>query len=110
MFPSHDRRGHLGTELMNKSETVIKLTPDGNTSKVECHYARNRPFTSFDFLINDAALPCRLEYPHDTEFEPENEVHINTGIENNKKETVQSELSFETNEDDFLIEKDDLPF
>jgi hypothetical protein len=50
-------RGHAGTELQNKSETVISVTLDGNVTKVEPKYCRNIPFETFHFRINEQGLP-----------------------------------------------------
>jgi len=50
-------RGHLGSELMNKSETVINVTADGETSSASPEYCRNLPFEKFWFRINENGLP-----------------------------------------------------
>lgn len=51
-------RGHLGTELTNKSETVFSLEPLANTTKVIPALCRNRSFNQFSFEINEeTALP-----------------------------------------------------
>jgi hypothetical protein len=56
-------RGHLGTEIVNKSETVITVKTDGNVSSVSPAYCRNIPFDEFHFRINDSGLPeiCEKE-------------------------------------------------
>lgn len=49
-------RGHIGTELMNKSETVFSVTVDStekHISKVEAEYCRNKSPESFAFEIVD---------------------------------------------------------
>lgn len=46
-------RGHLGTELVNKSETVISVESVGDISKVSAAYCRNIPFDDFYFRVND---------------------------------------------------------
>lgn len=46
-------RGHLGSELTNKSETVFSLEPIANTTKVIPACCRNMPFNQFSFEIND---------------------------------------------------------
>jgi len=53
----NNARGHLGTELMNKSETVINVTADGDTSSASPEYCRNLPFEKFWFRINENGLP-----------------------------------------------------
>lgn len=98
---SIDARGHLGTELMNKSETVFKLIPDeGNVSKVHCHRARNRPFTEFDFMINDEALPCRLDYPDGGL--PQENIQTNNYYE--------KETNYQEQEELFNGQTNDVPF
>ena len=53
-------RGHLGTELNNKSETVLmtsKCRDDGNMSEVRVMHIRDKEFLPFAFRINQEALP-----------------------------------------------------
>ena len=53
-------RGHIGTELNNKAETVLQITKstqDGNISEVKAMHIRDREFDPFAFRINDSALP-----------------------------------------------------
>jgi hypothetical protein len=51
-------RGHLGTEVVNKSETVITVKcDDGNISEVSPAYCRNLPFDKFYFRVNESGLP-----------------------------------------------------
>lgn len=56
-------RGHLGTEVINKSESVLSVTNNGDTSTVEPVYTRNMPFDSFTFHINDEGLPEYCDTP-----------------------------------------------
>ncbi|MDB9754896.1 AAA family ATPase [Winogradskyella sp.] len=55
--PSNDKaRGHLGTELSNKAETVIQIEVDPNLpniSVVKPFSCRNKPFDPFAFEIID---------------------------------------------------------
>ena len=53
----NNARGHLGTELINKSESVISVAADGDTSSVSPEYCRNIPFEKFWFTINSEGLP-----------------------------------------------------
>lgn len=46
-------RGHLGTELTNKSETVFSLESIANTTKVIPACCRNMAFEQFSFEIDD---------------------------------------------------------
>lgn len=52
--------GHIGTELNNKSETVMQVEKDktdNNICVVEAVHIRSMDFTPFAFRINDDALP-----------------------------------------------------
>lgn len=47
-------RGHVGTEITNKAETVISVTADKNNpavSHVKCDYSRDREFEPFSFKV-----------------------------------------------------------
>lgn len=52
-------RGHIGTELINKAETTVSVTPQKGeeVSKVEIEYCRNKAFDPFAFRITDNGLP-----------------------------------------------------
>lgn len=57
-------RGHLGTELNNKAETVLQITKDDfdrDISSVTAMHIRDRDFEPFAFRINDDALPELVE-------------------------------------------------
>lgn len=56
-------RGHIGTELQNKAETVVSVTKEAKTevSKVEVEYSRNKEFPPFGFMIDSAGLPEVIE-------------------------------------------------
>jgi len=55
---STDPRGHVGTELQNKSETVIIVKKNDNrVSEVNPKFCRNKDFEKFCFMINDEGLP-----------------------------------------------------
>lgn len=61
-------RGHIGTELNNKAETVIPVEKDKDDkeiSKVESLHLRAMDFTPFGFRINEQSLPELVE-----EYEP----------------------------------------
>ena len=61
-------RGHAGTEIQNKSETVISVETDGDISEVTPKYCRNIDFDKFHFKINDDGLPEMCE----PEIKPKN--------------------------------------
>ncbi len=57
-------RGHIGTELSNKAETVMQVEvarDDNAVSIVEAIHTRDREFEPFAFRINDDALPELVE-------------------------------------------------
>lgn len=57
-------RGHLGTALMNKAETIIRITrQDTNSSIAECDASRNMGFRKIEFSIDETGLPVRVNYP-----------------------------------------------
>lgn len=56
----NNARGHIGTELINKAETVLSVTIneyDKEISIVEPQMCRNRPPEPFAFEINEEGLP-----------------------------------------------------
>jgi hypothetical protein len=60
----NNARGHLGTELMNKSETVISVTKsesDKDISIVEPVACRNMDFEAFGFEIDPNGIPVIAE-------------------------------------------------
>ena len=63
--PGSDKaRGHIGTELTNKAETVIALEVDKydeNISTVSAGFCRNKSFKPFAFTITDEGLPQIIE-------------------------------------------------
>jgi len=56
-------RGHVGTEIANKSETVMGVIKNDNTSTVEPKYTRCAPFDRFSFRINVDGLPEYCDMP-----------------------------------------------
>lgn len=57
-------RGHIGTEINNKAETIIKVEKDKadeNISKVSAVLTRAQTFPTFAFRINDHILPELIE-------------------------------------------------
>jgi hypothetical protein len=53
-------RGHLGTELVNKAETVLSVSLDQNNksiSIVEAEYCRQREPENFAFFVDELGLP-----------------------------------------------------
>jgi hypothetical protein len=59
----NNARGHLGTETINKSESVISVTKDTNDSSisiVEAEYCRDIDFPAFAFKIDENGIPYVL--------------------------------------------------
>ncbi|WP_320019675.1 AAA family ATPase [Labilibaculum manganireducens] len=60
----NNARGHIGTELINKGETVLSVTKDsddGDVSLVEPLQCRNKEPESFAFRINEEGLPVIID-------------------------------------------------
>jgi len=60
----NNARGHLGTELTNKSETVISIGKDDEIKDqmvVKPEYCRSREFLPFGFKIDDFGTPYIVE-------------------------------------------------
>ena len=57
-------RGHIGTELNHKAETILQITKnenDGDISEVRASMIRDKEFMPFAFKINDEGLPEMVE-------------------------------------------------
>ena len=55
-------RGHIGTELNHKAETILQIVQncnDSNVSEVHASLIRDRLFPPFAFKINEEGLPSR---------------------------------------------------
>lgn len=50
-------RGHLGAELMNKSETVMQVVNEKGVITVSPVHCRNKEFEEYSFRINNEGLP-----------------------------------------------------
>ena len=65
-------RGHIGTELNHKAETILQISrneADGKISEVHASLIRDRDFPPFAFQINDEGLP---EVIDGFDFKPKN--------------------------------------
>lgn len=62
-------RGHLGSALLRKAETVMLVKADGATSVVSPQYCRNESFSEFAFQIDANGLPeaCGIPAPQPKE-------------------------------------------
>lgn len=59
----NNARGHLGSELCNKSETVIQVVNNKCAATVSALFSRNREIEDFSFRIDDAGLPELCDAP-----------------------------------------------
>lgn len=59
----NNARGHLGTELCNKSETVLQVENTNGIATVKPIYSRNREIAEFSFRINEFGLPIGCDLP-----------------------------------------------
>ena len=67
--PGSDKaRGHLGSSLQRKAETVIYVHRNGECSVVEPQFCRNEPFERFAFRVNEEGIPEICEVPHSEGF------------------------------------------
>ena len=62
----NNARGHLGTELMNKSETVLQVVRDRSVATVAPIHCRNIEVDEFSFTVIDG-LPQLCDKPKDAE-------------------------------------------
>lgn len=64
--PGTDKaRGHLGSALQRKCETVLFVHRVGEVSVVEPQFCRNEPFERFAFMVNEDGLPILCDLPGD---------------------------------------------
>ena len=62
--PGSDKaRGHLGSSLQRKAETVIYVHRNGNSSIVEPQFCRNEPFERFAFHVSEDGIPEVCDIP-----------------------------------------------
>lgn len=63
-------RGHIGTEMNNKAETVLvitKSTTNPDISEVKAMHIREKEFKPFAFTVNDEGLPEIVEHTPEKE-------------------------------------------
>ena len=62
--PGSDKaRGHLGSSLQRKAETVIFVHRNGECSVVEPQFCRNEPFERFAFRVSEEGIPEMCDMP-----------------------------------------------
>lgn len=68
--PNSDKaRGHIGSTLQRKAETMIYVHKIGDCSVVEPQFCRNEEFSPFAFCITEEGLPEECEIPRISEKE-----------------------------------------
>ena len=73
--PGSDKaRGHLGSSLQRKAESVLFVHRVGDKSIVEPQFCRNEPFERFAFEVNAEGIPVLTELPSHSETVERNEV------------------------------------
>lgn len=64
--PGSDKaRGHLGSSLQRKSETVLYVHKVGEKSLVEPQFCRNEPFERFAFRVDEEGIPVVCDLPEE---------------------------------------------
>ena len=64
--PGTDKaRGHLGSSLQRKAESVIYVHKVGERSVVEPQFCRNEPFERFAFTVDEEGIPVLAELPQE---------------------------------------------
>lgn len=64
--PNSDKaRGHVGSALQRKAETVMYVHRVGDVSVVEPQFCRNEPFERFAFAIDNREFDLGLPIPHE---------------------------------------------
>ena len=72
--PDSDKaRGHIGSTLQRKAETVLFVHKGGECTVVEPQFCRNEEFEPFAFIIDEEGLPLLSDMPRERDG-PRNEV------------------------------------
>ncbi len=85
--PNSDKaRGHIGSTLQRKAETVIFVHKVGECSVVEPQFCRNEEFEPFAFVIDEEGLPVECDLPKEDVSERNDcvsvmQTHYPNGIE-----------------------------
>ena len=75
--PNSDKaRGHIGSTLLRKAESVVFVHKVGDCSVVEPQYCRNEEFAPFAFRIDAEGLPVITELPSESSDERNDCVEI----------------------------------
>lgn len=89
-------RGHLGTELNNKAETILQITKDlydKDISSVSSMTIRDVDFDPFAFRIDDSSLPVLLENYECAGNTPSKSFDYNEVTEDKHREALEALFS-----------------
>ena len=89
-------RGHLGTELNNKAETILQVTKDEfdkDVSSVVAMFIRDRDFEPFAFRINSDSLPELVEDYQPNRIEKKQSFDFKEVSEEKHREALESVFS-----------------
>ena len=101
--PNSDKaRGHIGSTLQRKAETMIFVHKVGECSVVEPQFCRNEEFSPFAFHITEEGVPEQCEIPHLPEVENDcvtiMRTHFPNGVERSVLiSKIEEELSASNN-------------
>ena len=88
--PNSDKaRGHIGSTLQRKAETVIFVHKVGDCSVVEPQFCRNEEFPPFAFTIDEEGLPVECELPRESSTASNDCVRI---MENHYPNGIEREI------------------
>jgi len=76
-------RGHLGSIAIQKAETAIKLTKDGDVTKVSAEATRNMGFNDFCFRVDEDGIPQIIQQDCPTKTNV-----VNSKIQNGMKRVL----------------------
>lgn len=92
-------RGHLGTELTNKAESVLSIAKDPkalNFSLVTPEYFRGKEFGAFAFAISETGLPFIVDdYNKESEDQPKRTANANNISDTKHKEILTEVFGIE---------------
>ena len=75
--PNSDKaRGHIGSTLQRKAETMIYVRKVGECSVVEPQFCRNEEFAPFAFRITEEGLPEECEMPNERSEDGEENICV----------------------------------
>lgn len=86
-------RGHIGTELDNKAETILQITKnidDPNMSEVKAKYIRDKEFEPFAFRINSEGLPELVDGYKGGNGRQDRKMHFSRLSEDQHREAIES--------------------